>query len=218
MPPPAPGQRTLEVLTEHRVSRGADGLIELVDGRRVDDYVRDVARDRADQFRAAREAGRLSRARIGPVSSVALDRRTGHLMEGTNGRDDAVIGLDDLHPALGQRLRQLEDAGPYPATNRDGTIATWTDGTPAVRTYPHPDNPLRHAEVKAVNDLLVARGPGADTAAMRELMEHNMFLFDQHAPRAAPCCANCSALLHDVPSGSGRFISFPGTDGGYRPR
>nr|MDQ3989708.1 YwqJ-related putative deaminase [Actinomycetota bacterium] len=203
MPPPEPGHRSLETLPESRVERGADGLIETVDGRPASEYLHDIAEQRAQQFRDGREAEQFSRGEVGEVSSVAFDRRTGELFEGTNGRSREGIAMDDLHPLLRDRLERMETDGPYPANNKDGSVSTnsWP--------HPHPDNPLSHAEIRAVNELLWRRGGDIGAEVFGDFRVDSQFPFKGETVRSAPCCANCAALLAGTPSNAGRFTGFP---------
>lgn len=182
--------------------RNEDGLIETVDNRPVNEYLGDTAEGRAEQFRQGRVDGEFTRGEIGPVNSVALDRRTGEIFEGTNG-PDAGIDRGDLHPLLRERLERLEADGPYPAANRDGSVG------PDSWPHPHPDNPLRHAEVRAVNELLWRRGDEVGPDVFGEFRVDNQFPFGGDGVRSAPCCANCSTLLEGTPSNAGRFTGFP---------
>lgn len=191
------------------MERPAGDLIESVDGRPVDEYLHDVGAQRAEQFRNSRAEDIISRKEIGEVTAVAMDRRTGEIFEGTNGRPSDVISEDDLHPLLQERLERLREEGPYPNLNRDGTVNLDANGNPKVRDYPFPDDPLGHAEVKAVNELLRRRGGSVDESVFSELRVDNYAPFPSAGVRSAPCCANCSALLSGAPSGAGRYTGFP---------
>jgi len=199
------------------VERGADGLIESVDGRPVDDYLRDVAEQRAEQYRTARAEGAFSGGDLGPVSSVAVDRHTGEIFEATNGRRGDEILPDQVHPLLEERLRQLREAGPYPAVNKDGSVTLDEHGNPTTRDYPHPDSPLQHAEVKAANELLWRRGPDVDASAFEQMSVDNYFPLGREGVRQAPCCVNCGQLLSGTPSNAGRFTGFPPGDHNFLP-
>jgi hypothetical protein len=212
-PPPGPGNRSLGTLPEARVTRGDDGLISHVDGKPVDEYLRGLTDERAAGFR---ERDGFSRNDIGPVNSVVVDRRTGEIFEGTNGPVGDVIPDADLHPVLRERLDQLEANGPYPALNRDGTPILDAQGQPVMQPYPHPDDPLRHAEVKAVNELLWRRGGDADASALDEMLVDNRFPYGGEGPRSAPCCANCHNLLGS-PSNAGRFTGWPPGPHNFQP-
>ena len=217
MPAPEPGQRSLEIISESRVERGSDGLIETVDGRSIDEYLHDVAEQRGEQFRDARADGTISRDETGPMTAVALDRGTGEIVEATNGDFNSVIPSGDLHPLLRERLDVLQAKGPYPALNKDGSVDLDSDGNPATRDYPHPDNPLRHAEIKAVNELLWRRGPNVDASMFEQLRVDNHFPFGRDGVRSAPCCVNCGSLLSGTPSNAGRFTGYPPGSNNLRP-
>ncbi len=172
MPAPGPGTHRLERLEERRVER-ASGLISRVDGRNVIGYLHGVTSDRAKDFSSMERDGQLTGQDVGPVTSVAIDRRTGEVFEGTNGQGRDVIPLEHLHPLLVARLNDLRRSGPYPAFDRNFQPirgGTWE--------YPHFDHPLRHAEVKAVNELLWRRGRDVrDENIFSDLMIDNRFPF-----------------------------------------
>lgn len=209
MPPPEPGNQSLETLAESRVERGPDGLIETVDGRPVHESLRDIAEQRAEQYREARANGEFTGQDIGKVSSVAIDRQTGEIVEATNGRRGDVIDPERVHPLLEERLRELRRSGPYPDMNTDGSINFDEQGNPATRHYPHFGEPLQHAEVKAVNELLWRRGPDVASSVFEQLRVDNYFPLGKDGVRPAPCCVNCSQLLSGTPSNAGRFSGFP---------
>ncbi|HEY0698115.1 MAG TPA: hypothetical protein VGD43_09945, partial [Micromonospora sp.] len=207
-PPPGPGTRSLGTLPEHRLTRGDDGLVTHVDGRPVTEYLRDVMDQRANAYRDGAGTD-FSKKEIGPVTSVAIDRHTGELVEGTNGRRGDIIAPDELHPLLRQRLDDLRANGPYPKLDEAGNPVIGADGLPETQPYPHGDHPLRHAEVKAVNQLLWARGENVDASAFDDFRVDNSFPFGSDGPRSAPCCVNCHNLLGGVPSNAGRFTGWP---------
>jgi hypothetical protein len=154
--------------------------------------------------------------RVG-LSSVAIDRRTGEIFEATNGRRGDEILPDQVHPLLEERLRQLREAGPYPAVNKDGSITLNEHGNPTTRDYPHPDSPLQHAEVKAANELLWRRGPDVDASTFEQVSVDNYFPLGREGVRQAPCCVNCGQLLSGTPSNAGRFTGFPPGDHNFLP-
>ncbi|PPK63299.1 YwqJ-related putative deaminase [Actinokineospora auranticolor] len=211
--PPIPRDRAtpqdLGVL-EGSLTRDADSLITHVDGVSVDQRLRDIAAQRTDNIRQMREEGTISAKEAGPVNSVGIDSRTGAVVEGVNGRPTDVIPDDRLHPVLRERVEQMRAAGPYPQYNRDGT-PLMRDGQQVMTPFPHGDNPLRHAEVKVVNELLWRRGPDADSSVMSEFRVDNRFPFRQDGPQPAPCCANCHRMLAGTPSNAGRLTQ----DGGH---
>ncbi|GAA0499110.1 hypothetical protein [Streptomyces olivaceiscleroticus] len=118
------------------------------------------------------------------------------MYEGINGPGDALIALDDLHPTLAARYEELSASPPHPAPL------------------------LEHAEVKATNQLLWERrklGMPDDASALADMKASVYFPFmkevdalgNKVAPRRAPFCVNCAHMLHDVPSGFGRFTGWP---------
>lgn len=186
------------------------GLIDNVGDRSVSDYLRDRTTTRADELRAMRESGQISAKEVGPVSAVGIDRRTGEVIEGVNGRPRDTIPENRLHPVLRERLDQMRADGPYPQYNKDGTPILDGNGQQVRSEYPHGDNPLRHAEVKVVNELLWRRGENADASVMSEFEVDTRFPFGPDGIRAAPCCANCNRLLDGTPNNSGRVTHGPG--------
>lgn len=200
MPLATPGNRSLEVLAESRVTRDG-GLIQSIDGQTVKEYLGSLTRKRAEQFRKKYGNSEILRTDVGAVSAVAIDRRTGEVFEGTNGRLRDAITNERLHPLLKARLKLLK-----------GKYQAYENGKPLegkVQSYPHFENPRVHAEVKAVNELLWKRGGGFGEEVFRELRVDNYFPFNPGGVKSAPCCANCNALLRDVPSNAGRFTGYP---------
>jgi hypothetical protein len=193
-------------LPESIVGRGPDGLIETVNGQPVKDFLHDLGVRRAEEFRAGRtrEVDPYSRGDVGEVTAVAIDLRTGRIFEGTNGATNHVISGADLHDLLKARYEATQ-AGPpqYPVLRRDGGV------TPALREWPHPAEPLNHAEVKAMNELLNRRGENLDPAVFGEFRVDNFFPFVKDGIRSAPCCANCRLLLEGTPSNAGKNTGFP---------
>ena len=186
------------------LTRDADGLITHVDGKPIDQHLRDLAAQRTDAIRQMREDGTITAKEAGPVNSVGVDTRTGEVFEGVNGRPRDVIPDDKVHPVLRERLEQMRAEGPYPQYNKDGT-PMMRDGQQVTTPYPHGDNPLRHAEVKVVNEMLWRRGPDADASVMSEFRVDNRFPFRSDGPAPAPCCANCHRMLAGTPSNAGRL-------------
>jgi hypothetical protein len=151
-------------------------------------------------------ADQFSQANVG-VTAVAMDRRTGLVYEGINGSATDSIPDANLHPTLRQHLNDM--------TGKPGGYPVEDDTTGATRDHPHPDNPLGHAEVKAVNALLWERnrqglddGPGA----LAEMRVDNYHPFRSGGIEQAPCCANCNLMLRGVPSNAGRYDRFPPGD------
>ncbi|MGK5738715.1 hypothetical protein [Micromonospora sp. URMC 103] len=186
------------------LTRDADGLITHVDGKPLSEHLSDLATQRTNEIRAMRDSDVISAKEAGPVNSLAVDLRTGEVFEGVNGRPRDVIPPEQLHPVLRERLDQMRAGGPYPQYNRDGT-PLMRDGQQVTTPYPHGDNPLRHAEVKAVNEMLWRRGPDADASVMSEFRVDNRFPFRSDGQVPAPCCANCHRLLAGTPSNAGRL-------------
>lgn len=209
--PARPGTRSLGTLPVERVERGSDGLISTVDGRPSKDFVHDLGERRAQEFRDARANGHTSRNQVGEVTAVALDRRTGEVVEASNGNKDSPVEIKNPHPLLKDRLTEMEGRGKTYVANGDGT----TDARP--RWHPHPDLPLRHAEVKAVNDLIQKRGGGTGSSVFGEIEVNTFAPFGRDGVQSRPYCANCSSLLEGTSAGAGRFTGYPASRANYRP-
>jgi hypothetical protein len=201
-PPPADRREIQEL---EPVPRSPDGgLIDRVGDRPVTDYLHDLATSRAQDMRDMRDTGDVTRGSVGEVHGVGIDRRTGEVVEAVNGRGDDVIPDERVHPVLRERLEQMRQAGPYPQYNNDGTPRLGSDGQQVMSPYPHSDEPLRHAEVKIINELLWRRGEDADASVMSEFEVDTNFPFVRDGIRPAPCCANCSSLLAGTPNNAGQ--------------
>ncbi|MEV6182814.1 YwqJ-related putative deaminase, partial [Streptomyces sp. NPDC052015] len=198
IPPPAAGENSLGHVPESRVQRDADGLITHVDGRNFEHFLKDLSYQRGVAFREAKEQGLLSRRAVGPCAGQVMDLRTGNIIEAMNGRPDDLI--KNVHPTIAARLDNLPE--PWPA----------------------PDQPLRHAEVKAANALLWERrklGLPDGEEALAELRAAMEFPYYDHMQtglpgRPAPFCANCNHMLDGVDSLHGRFTGEP-VDDNWKP-
>ncbi|MEG8182099.1 hypothetical protein GZH49_26730 [Nocardia terpenica] len=227
------------------VVRDGNGLVVSVDGRAIQEHVDTMARDRAQAFRAAAENNRprpgekqqqaekrvvaakkngtyVSRKTHGRVTAIVVDRRTGIAYEGVNGAGNDLIPEESLHQTLYDNLQQMKGAGPlaggkYPALDRHGDLEN-----PATRDYPHYDQPLGHAEVKAANEALWAREEINETRrasgepeyptgpeALRELYSQTYAPFDSGNPEPKPYCANCDRMMGGAENYSGRYLGFP---------
>ncbi|MEU1900245.1 hypothetical protein ABZ512_17855 [Nocardiopsis dassonvillei] len=183
----------LERIDEDRVTRDESGLIDTVDGQNVTDYLRELMDQRDRDTHTLLQETSLSKGdlgRAGAVQSLVLDRRTGNLVEAINGRPDDVIESSDLHPLLKAKLAELYEGGPY---------QLYQGGEP-WKTHPTRmnDDPLRHAEIKAANELLWMRGgAGLDASALRDFQLDNRFT-NRKNNNIAPCCPNCTSLIPEV--------------------
>ncbi|WP_329345210.1 YwqJ-related putative deaminase [Streptomyces sp. NBC_01352] len=198
LPAPSQGENVLGQIPESRVQRNTDGLITHVDGRNFEHFLKDLSFQRGAAFREAKELGTLSRRKVGPCAGQVMDLRTGKIVEAINGRPEDLI--ENVHPTIADRYENLPD--PTPA----------------------PDEPLRHAEVKAVNSLLWERAKlglpdGAEALAeLRAAMEFPYFdhMRTELPGRPAAFCANCDLMLDGVDSLHGRFTGTP-TDENWIP-
>ncbi|MBX9398257.1 hypothetical protein K4749_32875, partial [Streptomyces sp. TRM72054] len=196
MPAAGPGDKFLGQLDASRVQT-ENGLITRIDGHSVESFMQALSRERTHVYIEAKNTGDFPKTETGQAVGVVLDRRTGFVYEGINGRPGQhLIPLEDLHPTLAERYHRISGSKPHPAEL------------------------LEHAEVKAVNQLLHERtklGLPTDTRAMAQMHASVYFPFMKEpnalgvkvVPKRAPFCVNCSHLLHDVPSGSGRFLGHP---------
>ncbi|MFI6802738.1 hypothetical protein [Streptosporangium canum] len=188
-----------------QLERGADGLIERVDGSSVHDFVADMTRRRGLEYRTRRQEQTdlaFSDQKAGPVLSILMDRKTGRLYEGVN---DMIVVPDDLHPLLRERFDRLtvwsEDVGPFDHG---------PDYPPGAS--PHFSEPGTHAEVTAVSKAIfdrTARGETVTPATLQELYFDNRWIRVIDDLERAPCCANCTHFLYDVPNPAGYYSRYP---------
>ncbi|WP_415842925.1 hypothetical protein, partial [Nocardia ninae] len=206
LPEPSVQSHPLGTLDESRVTRDADtGLITHVDAEPVDDFVRRLGAERADAYRQAATDKVLSRNAQGACMSVGIDRETGRVYEAANGKRSDVIAEADLHPTLVDNLRRMESQ--LYSQDADPNV-------PATEKYPHPDDPLGHAEVKATNQMLWDRraaGLSDDHSAMAALLHAPQFPFGGRAGDA-PFCANCHHMLAGAESATDRHTKYPPAD------
>jgi len=156
----------------------------------------------------ASAANRINDDNVG-LTSAAMDRRTGLVYEGINGKTGDVIKPADLHPTLRKQYEDMiNKPGGYPVEDTDSG---------ATRSHPHPDVPLSHAEVKAVNALLwerermggAAAGYPTGPSALEEISVDNYKPFRNEGIEQTGCCANCHFTLHGVHSNAGSYDRFP---------
>ncbi|MGW8554126.1 toxin glutamine deamidase domain-containing protein [Streptomyces tubercidicus] len=217
-----------------------NGLIQTIDNKTVKEYLQELSEQRSLHHAANTELG------DGPCSALAIDRRTGLITEGINGQADDTIRPENLHPLLRDNYMGMA-AWQHPVMLSEGEVRQahilGEDGK-AIRDdenkpisgdmvmvgKTHNDHPLRHAEVKAVNELLWARqrtqeaqgrAENGDNSVGREALSEMRFdprwtqenigkgkknkgqvIFLPGQP--APACTNCNCILRDVPSYTGR--------------
>ncbi|MEV8436819.1 hypothetical protein AB0425_05550 [Actinosynnema sp. NPDC051121] len=217
--------RLLQQLDPDLCEVDGDGLITHYNGQDIKSYLDDVMVDRARVVQTMMHNGDLppNNAPGKPknwvqnnvmCTSVAVDRQTGRIYESINGPRTSVIPDDQLHDALRDRMENMRrnpaEGEGYPQFDRrTGEILNYTE-------FPINDNPLRHAEVKNVNQMLHDRGVPGDVSP-EELAEHlrgmrvaNVFPHWEPFPAKAKCCANCNNMIAGVPSSTGRNSSVPG--------
>ncbi|MCM3882849.1 YwqJ-related putative deaminase [Frankia sp. R82] len=176
-------------LTESQVDRSENGLIEKIDGKPVREYLHDLADERRQGYWDARDDHSIPKSRVAPVVSDLLDKRTGLLYESTN----SITAPEDLHPILRERLNTLKREAQqnpqgyqYPRGDRGG--------------YPHFSVAGSHAEVLNVSRALHDRermGYQVSAESLSEMLVDNYFPYRPDEKSAAPCCANCTAILGD---------------------
>ncbi|WP_143201160.1 YwqJ-related putative deaminase [Streptomyces uncialis] len=204
-PPPAgAGEKLLDQIdpTGPRATV-VDGFITHVDGRPVAQFLEELSRSRSSEYLLAKENKTFPRAQTGACVGAVMDLRTGTVIEGINGPSSLRIPVEELHPALLDRFRRLE----------------------AHPLHESLDNPLGHAEVKAVNELLWMRtrqGLSADASVIREMRASVEFPFLKHKEtglrgRGAPFCWNCANMLEGLPSSHGRYNGYPPSDENWTP-
>lgn len=221
LPPDKARGAKVEQLTEDRVERDPKtGLITHVDRKPVKEYINDLskkkAEDAANPSKVWKDANpnvkktpKNTPGKENVCSAVAIDRKTGLVTHGVNGKPTDVIEDKNLHPLLQQNLQNLR--GWQHEVQK-------TDGVEHMDGRAHPSVPANHAEVKAVNELLWHREStlqpgqtlGPDT--MKEIG------FDPRWTRntsygqlqgEAPACANCNTILHGAESYTGRYQHAP---------
>ncbi|MFF4591410.1 hypothetical protein [Streptomyces sp. NPDC001388] len=149
-----------------------NGLITRVDGHSVESFMQALSQERTHVDTEAKNSGDFPKTETGQaLGGVVLDRRTGLVYEGINGRPGtALISMEDLHPTFADRYHQVSN------------------------NKPHPAELLEHAEVKAVNQLLHDRaklGLAADTRAMAAMHASVYFPFMKEP--------TCSASISMIP-------------------
>ncbi len=205
--------RPLPHLREATLKRNHDGIIESVNGESATEFLNKVAIERARAWRELKDRNEVTRREVGPVICVAIDMRTGAMAEATNitltNRDERADEVEravrDLHPVLQKRLSEYSAEasahGPYDL-----------GGDLGLRPWKHFSEPGTHAEVVAVDRLLKYReaaGLPADESAPREFRIEMYNPLYESGVRPIECCANCTTLIPDVSSGTGKFTAYP---------
>lgn len=197
-------------------------LITEIDKKPVKQYLQELSHQRALHYA---ELG--STKREGPCSALAIDLRTGIITEGVNGTAKNLIPPEHLHPLLRDNymdmavwMHPLMDSPDVPtqrpATDENGRPIPGERVDWILEGQAHEDQPLRHAEVKAVNELLWARQRQQEGELDREVLKEMRFdpRWFKNPSRdnpdftpgdSAPACANCNCILRDIPSFSGRY-------------
>ena len=205
----------IETIDPQRLTRGRDGLITHIDGKPVDAWLKDKTAERIQHHRTQ---GTLT-AEQHECIAVGVDLKTGRVYEGLNGPRGNVIPPGHVHPFIDQRVNEVRN---LPHIDRYGNF---THG------QPHGDAPLRHAEVKAANEMLrdreraMAQNPQAYPhgiaydRALRQFAVNTQFPNDSASPMGAqaPFCVNCNHILHGTSAVQGRFTGNPPRDGIMTP-
>ncbi|MEU4286423.1 hypothetical protein [Nocardiopsis dassonvillei] len=208
--------RVIGRIPETRVTRDAEGKITTVDGKPLADFqfglvearakeVRDLlengARVKITSLRPGFRPGRDGRVPLeaqdlggepGAVNSIVVDRVSGLVAEGMNGRrGTSFIPPDREHPEIRRRIAAMKKPGGY-------DVYKGKKPTGEKHHFPLPDAPDRHAEVKAVNALLMARR----NARISDFQIDNVFTLkeDEWTRTGCPCCANCSRITWGAPA------------------
>ncbi|WP_308210356.1 YwqJ-related putative deaminase [Nocardiopsis dassonvillei] len=208
--------RVIGRIPEARVTRDAEGKITTVDGKPLEDFqfdlvearakeVRDLLKDGArvkiTSLRPGFRPGRDGRVplevqdlggEMGAVNSIVVDRVTGLVAEGMNGRrGTSFIPPNREHPEIRRRIAAMKKPGGY-------DVYKGKKPTGEKHHFPIPDAPDRHAEIKAVNALLMAR----KNARISDFQIDNAFTLkeDEWTRTGCPCCANCSRITWGAPA------------------
>ncbi|MCA1281822.1 YwqJ-related putative deaminase [Saccharopolyspora sp. 7B] len=191
------------------------GVITHIDGSPVHQYVRDSVESRQQGIQNAVEdnfkGGKLKRdaphtdendvpytkRSLGKVraavNAVAIDRRTGVVAEGINGTPDKTPLNRDLHPELRKHIAAMS-----------GNPAQTDLSDIPQSEFPHHDTPQRHAEVKALNELMRTRekitGDSIDSPEkfqefLDDVYVDARFTFKDEPHDIATCCANCARIV-----------------------
>lgn len=189
-------------LGPERLTRDANGLITHVDNRPVDAWLKDMTAQRTQHHR---QSGLLTNHPYECIA-VGIDLKTGRVYEGMNGEAGNVIPPGQVHGFIDQRVTEIQH---LPHSGRDGHLTTG---------QPHGDAPLRHAEVKAANEMLKDRDLDGSPYGVQHDRALRQFAVSTEFPNQgpgmpAPFCANCNQILHGASSVHGRFAGNPGTDG-----
>ncbi|OLF16985.1 type VII secretion target [Actinophytocola xanthii] len=213
-PPPRRDGQSLGRFSEDRLTRDSSGRITHVDGKPVQEKLREIARERTQEYmnekngknpdgsdRPGGKNAELSGGQTGNIVAHVMDTRTGEIFETTNGPKGSEIPPSQVHPEVQRRVDEMRANGPYPEFDKNGNPIPGTS-----QPYPGFDLPLRHAEVRGVNEALHAN-PGA---TIDDMIADTTFM-RADGLKDAPFCANCSGILHEVPSNSHRREYDPDT-------
>jgi hypothetical protein len=225
-PPASPEAKSLGKVDESRWTAVDDqGRVTEIDNIPVKEWMRGFAERRGHEFMDAKANGTVTGAATGNCVGWTIDRRTGEIFEGANGRRGTTIPPDEVHPLIQKNVDEAQAAGPYTAYGNDGQPML-ENGAPRQIPYPHDDPPLRHAEVRATNEALMVRENarreeldlppyqhGDHSVLTQEALEDMRIdvMMTKNPGREsggleeAPCCANCNLSLKGVQSGSGRW-------------
>ncbi|WP_159940994.1 YwqJ-related putative deaminase [Nocardiopsis sp. FR6] len=135
----------------------------------------------------------------GAVNAVVIDRVTGTVAEGLNGRaGHSLIPEHRLHPLIRERIERMRKENGYRLYDRSGKPILVPGGTTQQTShYPHPDTPTRHAEIKALNRLLRERAG----AKITDFQLDTVFTLKNGAlALRCPCCGNCTRITKGAPA------------------
>jgi hypothetical protein len=205
LPPPGPGTKILGQVPMSRVETvevNGYEVITKVDGKNVEHFLKELGHQRAASYLEAKELGTFPRKQTGACAGPVMDLRTGLVAEGINGKATNIIPPEKVHPTIAARYGEIGDPPPGP------------------------DHPLGHAEVKAVNELLLERqkrGLPDGEEALADMIASIEFPYLNHMKtglpvRPAAFCVNCHHMLQGVDSLHGRFTGTPPTDDNWIPQ
>ncbi|GAA5173367.1 hypothetical protein GCM10023321_74690 [Pseudonocardia eucalypti] len=194
---------------EESVTRDRGGLITHVGGMPVERAANDLVDKHAARIMDLEASGTLRRGDIGPNVSIMVDLRTGDFVPYVNGRTSLAAG--SVHPVMGERYGVLRADGPYPQFDRRTGEPLTKNGRLVSSDFPYMADPLRHAEMKGVNELLWRRGKHTDAATLNEFLIVNRHLdWRKRTWTPIPNCANCHRMTEGATSLSGRSTHPPG--------
>jgi hypothetical protein len=112
-------------------------------------------------------------------------------------------------PLLRQQLGEVRANGPYQVYDRTTGEPLMRNGQPSCPST-CTRTPLRHAEVKIVNEMLWRRGADADSSVLGDFRMDNTSCSTRQARSKRRAARNCNLMIQGVPSNAGRLTHPPG--------